>query len=240
MTELWQLSATEVVARLRKRDVSPLELIDAALARIAAVDKPVNALPTVCAERARAHANRLDGLTSDDPGWLAGLPIAIKDTADVAGVRSTYGSPIYAYQQKNIALTADDNTCVLNGQAMTPIQLSTQAPTSCWWTFKGSSNTYGATSSTTTTQAYANPNNTALTSLPAAQITNPKANVSFTNQDGVVDLVYKIEEGEPYLLGELRIVGNARTRDKVLRREIMIDADFPRVLAQHALECLAQ
>ena len=41
----------------------------------------------------------------------------------------------------------------------------------------------------------------------------------FTNQLGVVDLVYKIEEGEPYLLGELRIVGNARTKDKVIRRE---------------------
>ncbi|WP_233832310.1 glycoside hydrolase family 28 protein [Paraburkholderia sp. ZP32-5] len=96
-----------------------------------------------------------------------------------------FGSPIYAYQQKNIAVTADDNTCVLNGQAMTPIQQSSQAPTSCWWTFKGSSSTYGCTSSTTTTQAFANPNNTVLTSLPASQITNPKANLSFTNQDGV-------------------------------------------------------
>ena len=41
----------------------------------------------------------------------------------------------------------------------------------------------------------------------------------FTNQSGVVDLLYKIEEGEPYLLGELRIQGNGRTKDKVIRRE---------------------
>ena len=41
-----------------------------------------------------------------------------------------FGSPIYAYQQNNIALTADDNTCILNGQAMTPMQLSTKPPTS--------------------------------------------------------------------------------------------------------------
>jgi outer membrane protein insertion porin family len=41
----------------------------------------------------------------------------------------------------------------------------------------------------------------------------------FTNELGLVDLVYKIDEGQPYLLGELRIVGNSRTRDKVLRRE---------------------
>jgi len=106
-----------------------------------------------------------------------------------------FGSPIYAYQQKNIAVTADDNTCVLNGQAMTPIQLSTQPPTSCWWTFKGSSNTYGCTSSTTTTQAYANPNNVALTSLPSSQITNPKANVSFTNQDGTTTTLMTLLTG---------------------------------------------
>ena len=40
-----------------------------------------------------------------------------------------------------------------------------------------------------------------------------------TDQPGVVDLVYRIEEGDPYLLGELIIRGNERTRDKVLRRE---------------------
>src|SRR5260221_5992645 len=96
MTELWRLSAREVGARLRKRELKPSELIDVALARIAAVGAPVNALPTLCAERARATAQRLPTAASDDPGWLAGLPIAIKDTADVAGVRTTYGSPIYA------------------------------------------------------------------------------------------------------------------------------------------------
>jgi outer membrane protein insertion porin family len=41
----------------------------------------------------------------------------------------------------------------------------------------------------------------------------------FTEQHGVVDLLFKIEEKEPYLLGELEIVGNARTKDKVVRRE---------------------
>src|SRR5262249_60830360 len=45
--------------------------------------------------RARDAAKPLPA-NSDDPGWLAGLPVIIKDTADVAGVRTTYGSPIYA------------------------------------------------------------------------------------------------------------------------------------------------
>src|SRR5690349_7796949 len=91
MTELWRLSATEMVRRLRQREVTPLEAIDALMARIEAV----NALPTRCPERARAAAGKL-APSSDDTGWLAGLPVIIKDTANVAGVRTTYGSPIYA------------------------------------------------------------------------------------------------------------------------------------------------
>ena len=57
--ELFRLSATEAVARLRRRQISPLELIDAAEARIRAVDGMVNALPTLCLDRARAHAREL-------------------------------------------------------------------------------------------------------------------------------------------------------------------------------------
>src|SRR3954451_18155844 len=59
----------------------------------------------------------------------------------------------------------------------------------------------------------------------------------FTNQMGVVDLVYKIEEGEPYVLGELRIEGNSRTRDKVIRREAVQAGLLPgEVLDKHRLE----
>ena len=97
--ELIRLTATEVVSRLRSREISPLELIDAAAARIAAVEPAVNALPTLCLDRARDHAKRLmNGQARDaegEPGWLAGLPVAIKDLTDVAGVRTTYGSPIF-------------------------------------------------------------------------------------------------------------------------------------------------
>ena len=57
--ELIRLTATEAVSRLRSREISPLELIDAAAARIAAVEPAVNALPTLCLDRARDHAKRL-------------------------------------------------------------------------------------------------------------------------------------------------------------------------------------
>ena len=98
-TELHRLSASDAVALLRRGKVSPLELVEAAAARIEATDGHLNALPTLCIERARAHAERImaQGQPSDpSPGWLGGLPIAIKDLMPVAGVRTTYGSPIFA------------------------------------------------------------------------------------------------------------------------------------------------
>jgi amidase len=96
---LCRLTATEAVLRLKRREITPLDLIDAAARRIAQVEPAINALPTLCIERARAHAERLmrgEGREAEaEPGWLAGLPVAIKDLADVAGVRTTYGSPIF-------------------------------------------------------------------------------------------------------------------------------------------------
>jgi amidase len=98
-TDLIRASARDIVALLRSGKVSPGELIDAALARIKAVDGAVNALPTLSVARARDHAKRLTAAPPADPtapGWLGGLPLAIKDAMDVAGVRSTKGSPIFA------------------------------------------------------------------------------------------------------------------------------------------------
>ena len=98
--ELIRLTATEAVARLRAREITPLDLIDAAAARIAEVEPAVNALPTLCLDRARDHAKALmrgeRREAEGEAGWLAGLPVAIKDLTDVAGVRTTYGSPIFA------------------------------------------------------------------------------------------------------------------------------------------------
>jgi amidase len=99
MNELVKLTARDAVALLRKGEVTPVEMVDAAAERIAEVEPAVNALPTLAIERAREHAQRLmkDGTPSDAPrGYLYGLPVAIKDLKDVAGVRSTKGSRIYA------------------------------------------------------------------------------------------------------------------------------------------------
>jgi amidase len=96
-SELTRLPAREAVRLLRARELKPLDLVEAALARIEAVDPAVNALPTLCPERASTHARRLESLPApeDQRGWLAGLPLVIKDLVDVQGVRTTYGSPIF-------------------------------------------------------------------------------------------------------------------------------------------------
>src|SRR5215510_11795088 len=97
--ELIGLTAREAVSRLARGDITPLELIDAAEQRLREVEPAINALPTLCLERAREHARRLmrgEGREAEgEPGWLGGLPVAVKDLADVAGVRTTYGSPIF-------------------------------------------------------------------------------------------------------------------------------------------------
>src|SRR5215813_4962367 len=97
--ELCRLTATEAVLRLKRREITPLDLIEAVARRVAEVEPDINALPTLCFDRARAHAERLmrgEGREAEaEPGWLCGLPVAIKDLADVAGVRTTYGSPIF-------------------------------------------------------------------------------------------------------------------------------------------------
>ena len=89
--EVCSLSATEVLKLLRNGEVGPGELLDASQARVEAVDPPVNAMVTKCFDRARSKVSGL-ALKSDEPGWLAGLPIGIKDLSAVAGVRTTMGT----------------------------------------------------------------------------------------------------------------------------------------------------
>ena len=86
------MEAHEVVTMLRQGDVSPKELLDAAYERIEAVEPLINATPILCKDRAYAAADSLDDGEAGDPGWLAGLPIGIKDLTPVEGVRTTFGT----------------------------------------------------------------------------------------------------------------------------------------------------
>ena len=98
LNELCRLTASAAVDLLKRREVSPLDLIDAAAARIAETEPQLNAMPILCIERARSHARALMRETPSDPPphYLYGLPIAVKDNVNVEGVRCTMGSTIFA------------------------------------------------------------------------------------------------------------------------------------------------
>jgi len=97
--DLCRLTAREAVARLKTGEVSPADLLDAALHRMDQVEPAVNATVIRDDARARAALNLLPGRAaqaSGHRGWLAGLPIGIKDLIAVAGMRATAGSPALA------------------------------------------------------------------------------------------------------------------------------------------------
>ena len=96
MHELIQMTAREVLGHLNAGEITHADLLDALEARVVAVDGQVNALPTLCFDRARDHAARITAKPVAERGVLGGLPVPIKDLEGVAGVRSTNGSPIYA------------------------------------------------------------------------------------------------------------------------------------------------
>ena len=88
-------TACAVVDKLRVGEVTPLDLLDVLEKRIAEVDGQVNALPTLCFDRARDRAKALMKKPAAERGLLAGLPIPIKDLTNVQGVLTTQGSPIF-------------------------------------------------------------------------------------------------------------------------------------------------
>jgi amidase len=117
-------TANAIVDKLRKGDVTPLDLLDVLEKRIAEVDGKVNALPTLCFDRARTHAKALMQKKPAERGLLAGMPIPIKDLTNVAGVRTTQGSPIY---KDNVPARSDllvehleNNGAVIYAKSNTP------------------------------------------------------------------------------------------------------------------------
>jgi amidase len=87
------MEAREIAGRIRRRELSAREVLDAHLAQIERVNPAVNAIVTLTADRARAQAEMLD--RAEAMGPLHGVPVLHKDLTDTAGVRTTYGSPLF-------------------------------------------------------------------------------------------------------------------------------------------------
>lgn len=98
-SELAWTSATELAKLIRRGKLSPVELVDALLARIERVNPQVNAYCTVTAEQARARAKEAEAAlrSGDDLGLLHGVPYSLKDLTPTRGIRTTMGSRIFEH-----------------------------------------------------------------------------------------------------------------------------------------------
>jgi len=98
VTDLCAFDAVTLAGMLRRREVSAREVAAAHIGRIEAVDGSVNAVVTRCFDRALTRAAEADDALARGEvlGLLHGLPVAHKDLAETAGVRTTYGSPLFA------------------------------------------------------------------------------------------------------------------------------------------------
>ncbi|MBY4832403.1 amidase family protein [Burkholderia dolosa] len=94
MTQLWQLSATEIAKRVRQRDVSAREVAQAALARVDAANPAINAVVEHRPDDVLRQADDIDRAIArgDDPGPLAGVPVTVKINVDQAGFATTNGT----------------------------------------------------------------------------------------------------------------------------------------------------
>ena len=95
--EICRMEATELAGRVRAKELSPVEVVDAVLERMEKLEPTLHAFCTPTPELAREEARRLEReiYKGKDPGPLAGVPVGIKDLHAVKGVRMVLGSHAY-------------------------------------------------------------------------------------------------------------------------------------------------
>jgi amidase len=98
MTQLHDMSALEQAAAVRRREVSPVELVDHYLARVDSLSERLGAFVTVTDDAAREQAKQAEQAVTSGAELprLHGVPTAIKDLSLTAGVRTTFGSSLFA------------------------------------------------------------------------------------------------------------------------------------------------
>ena len=121
---LWQRPARDVVALLTSHQITIEDTLDCLEQRISKVDQTINALPTLCFDRARERAGHLQKLPVSERGLLCGLPVAIKDLTPVSGVVTSFGCKLFegavSEQSDQLVTTIEANGGVVYAKSNTP------------------------------------------------------------------------------------------------------------------------
>ncbi|MDI6756214.1 MAG: amidase family protein, partial [Thermodesulfobacteriota bacterium] len=98
-TDLGFMPATELAAAVKKKALSPVEIVETLLARIDKINPKVNAYCTVVPELARDAARKAEAevLRGGEIGPLHGVPVSVKDLTLTEGIRTTFGSKIFEH-----------------------------------------------------------------------------------------------------------------------------------------------
>ncbi len=125
-SELAALSAVELVAGYRARRFSPVEVVDAVLARIERLHSRLNAFCVVTADQARREAKAAEQALhrGEALGPLHGVPLSVKDMVITKGIRTTFGSAIYADHVPDEDAPMVEHLrgagCIVTGKTTTP------------------------------------------------------------------------------------------------------------------------
>ena len=95
LSDLAYAAAIEIAHKIQKKELSSRETLDYFLARVESLDKTINSVVTIDAERARAEADAADAALArgENLGPLHGVPMTIKDSFQTKGMRTTSGAP---------------------------------------------------------------------------------------------------------------------------------------------------
>jgi Asp-tRNA(Asn)/Glu-tRNA(Gln) amidotransferase A subunit family amidase len=96
---LWAMSATELAAAIRAKEISPVEVIDAVLTQIDRLNPAINAFVTVTDDIAREQASAAEAavMRGEELGLIHGVPYSIKDMTPTKGIRTTSGSKLFEH-----------------------------------------------------------------------------------------------------------------------------------------------
>jgi Asp-tRNA(Asn)/Glu-tRNA(Gln) amidotransferase A subunit family amidase len=126
-TDLSYLPATEALARFRSRDLSPVELMEAVIARAEQIEPDVNAFCFTYYDRALEQAKAAERIYATDPDAarpLEGLPVALKDEVEIAGEPATMASLVYqdaiAEQTTPVGERILDSGGIIHARTTTP------------------------------------------------------------------------------------------------------------------------